>query len=62
MATCESEVLKNDDSKLRYTISMTYTLNLKDLVQKKMWQTSVIFYVTLLLKDSYIRNVGLNTT
>lgn len=60
MATCESEVLKNGNSKLRYTVSMTYTLNFKVLVQKKMWQTSVIFYVTLILKNSYIRNIGLN--
>lgn len=60
MATCESEVLKNGNSKLRYTVSMTYTLNFKVLVQKKMWQTSVIFYVALILKNSYIRNIGLN--
>lgn len=61
MATCESEALKNGDSMLRCTVSMTYTLNFKDLVQKKKWQTSVIFYVTLILKNSYIRNIGLNT-
>lgn len=35
MATCESEALKNGDSMLRCTVSMTYTLNFKDLVQKK---------------------------